>query len=76
MTTLEWRPGKQIERAVTCCNCGSTIAIAESRVAGPKLGPCVFSCCEDCEREYEASEKGRRFAKRLADIKLQSDVAQ
>lgn len=49
-----WREGAYgNETAVQCCGCGSTIAVAESRVAGPAGGPCVFSCSSKCEQDYE-----------------------
>jgi hypothetical protein len=54
MTKLVWREGPYgTETAVQCCGCGATIAVAESRVAGPSGGPCVFSCSPKCEQDYE-----------------------
>lgn len=49
---LAWREGKPVERAVNCCNCGATIAIAEARVAGPKNNA-IFSCSAACEQAFE-----------------------
>jgi hypothetical protein len=53
---ISWREGSpHNERAVNCCNCGATIAVAESRVAGPK-DDAIFSCSHVGEQEYEERE--------------------
>ena len=63
-TKITWRPGKNSERAVRCCGCGATIAVAEASVTGP-ANDAVFTCSPACERKYEAStpDGGARQAK-------------
>ena len=51
---MNWKQGKPVERAVSCCGCGGTYAVAECSVA--KVGTThVFACSPECEREYEDS---------------------